>query len=162
MAGLERAGRSVIIGRRRRLALCGLSALRVGCAVPRFQTTLKRGLARLPVGILLCSLILVLVVVASAALGRSGNIDWAWVAEELSGLALPGSAIVAGICLVGAVLWLPFHALGWRHWSLAALVGGELFWCNRSFGSGRHVADGVSHRATELGTSVIGELLHCE
>jgi hypothetical protein len=95
--------------------------------VPRFQTTFKRALAALFVGMLLCSLILVLVVVASAALGRSGNVDWAWVVQELSGLALPGSAIVAGICLVGAVLWLPFHAGGWRHWSLAALVGGVLF-----------------------------------
>ena len=95
--------------------------------MPRFHTTAKRALAGLLVGMVLCAATLAVVVVVSAMAGRSGNIDWAWILQELSGLALPTSAIVAGICLIGSLLWLPFHALGWRHWSLAMLVGGLVF-----------------------------------
>ncbi len=95
--------------------------------MPRFHTTLKRALAGLLVGMVLCAATLALVVVVSAAFGRFGHIDWTWVLQELSGLALPASAAIASICVLGVLLWLPFHAFGWRHWSFAMLVGGVLF-----------------------------------
>lgn len=93
----------------------------------KFQTTTTRALAGLFVGIALCAVTLTAAVVLSAIDGRFGTVNSVWILQELHGLALPALAIVSGICLIGILLWLPFHFLGWRHWSLAMLVGGVVF-----------------------------------